>query len=94
MVFSAYAIYFHAETGRWGFTGAENQVLYGRTAVVADCAKLPLNEGTKLSAPRSHSVNVSASTSTHTITTATPTGLDRYHPAPPSRSWPRSSRGW
>ncbi|TCO46279.1 dolichyl-phosphate-mannose-protein mannosyltransferase [Kribbella antiqua] len=52
VVFSAYAVYFHAETGRWGFTGAENQVLYGRTAVVADCSKLPLNEGTRLFCPK------------------------------------------
>ncbi len=52
VVFGAYAVYFHAETGRWGFTGAENQVLYGRTAVVADCAKLPLNEGTRLFCPK------------------------------------------
>ncbi|GAA0575521.1 glycosyltransferase family 2 protein [Kribbella sandramycini] len=52
LVVAAYVTYFHAETGRWGFTGAENQVLYGRTAVVADCAKLPLNEGTKLFCPK------------------------------------------
>jgi hypothetical protein len=52
VVFSAYAVYFHAETGRGGFTGAENQVLYGRTAVVADCSKLPLNEGTRLFCPK------------------------------------------
>jgi hypothetical protein len=52
VVFAAYATYYHAETGRWGFTGAENQVLYGRTAVVANCAKLPLNEGTSLFCPK------------------------------------------
>ena len=52
VVFGAYAIYYHADTGRWGFTGAENQVLYGRTAVVANCAKLPLNEGTRLFCPK------------------------------------------
>ncbi len=52
VVFGAYAGYYHAETGRWGFTGAENQVLYGRTAVVANCAKLPLNEGTRLFCPK------------------------------------------
>ena len=52
VVFGAYATYYHADTGRWGFTGAENQVLYGRTAVVANCAKLPLNEGTRLFCPK------------------------------------------
>lgn len=52
LVFGAYAGYFYTQTGRWGFTGAENQVLYGRTAVVADCSKLPLNEGTRLFCPK------------------------------------------
>jgi hypothetical protein len=52
IVFAAYGVYDHAETGRWGFTGAENQVLYGRTAVVANCDKLPLNEGTRLFCPK------------------------------------------
>ncbi|TCC43754.1 glycosyltransferase [Kribbella sindirgiensis] len=52
IVFAAYAGYYHAETGRWGFTGAENQILYGRTATVANCAKLPLNEGTRLFCPK------------------------------------------
>ncbi|QNE19819.1 glycosyltransferase family 2 protein [Kribbella qitaiheensis] len=51
LVFAGYVGYFHSETGRWGFTGAENQVLYGRTAVVADCSKLPLDAGTKLFCP-------------------------------------------
>ncbi|HEY9333549.1 MAG TPA: glycosyltransferase [Kribbella sp.] len=52
LVFAAYAGYYHAETGRWGFTGAENQILYGRTATVANCDKLPLNEGTRLFCPK------------------------------------------
>jgi hypothetical protein len=51
MVFGAYVVYYHADTGRWGFTGAENQILYGRTATVADCSKLPLNDGTRLFCP-------------------------------------------
>ncbi|WP_112245141.1 glycosyltransferase family 2 protein [Kribbella monticola] len=51
LVVAAYVGYFHSETGRWGFTGAENQVLYGRTAVVADCSKLPLDAGTRLFCP-------------------------------------------
>ncbi|MFB6723504.1 glycosyltransferase family 2 protein [Kribbella sp. NPDC056345] len=44
VVFGAYVGYFHAETGRWGFTGAGSQVLYGRTAVVADCSKVSLKQ--------------------------------------------------
>ncbi|GAA1564784.1 glycosyltransferase family 2 protein [Kribbella sancticallisti] len=52
LVLVAYAGNFHSETGRWAISGAENQVLYGRTAVVADCAKLPLNEGTRLFCPK------------------------------------------
>jgi hypothetical protein len=52
VVFGAYVGYFHSETGRWGFSGAENQVLYGRTAVVANCAKLPLDEATRLFCPK------------------------------------------
>jgi hypothetical protein len=52
VVFAAYVGYYHADTGRWGFTGAENQILYGRTATVANCAKLPLNEGTRLFCPK------------------------------------------
>jgi len=52
LVFGAYLGYFQAETGKWAISGAENQVLYGRTAVVADCAKLPLNEGTRLFCPK------------------------------------------
>jgi hypothetical protein len=52
LVFGVYVGYFHAETGKWAISGAENQVLYGRTAVVANCAMLPLNEGTKLFCPK------------------------------------------
>ncbi|WP_328331325.1 glycosyltransferase family 2 protein [Kribbella sp. NBC_00382] len=51
LVAGSYIGYIHSETGKWAISGAENQVLYGRTAVVADCAKLPLNEGTKLFCP-------------------------------------------
>ena len=51
VVFGAYVGYIHAETGKWGISGADNTVLYGRAAVVADCSKLPLNAGTKLFCP-------------------------------------------
>lgn len=36
-----YAAYFHAVSGEWGLSGATGNVLYGRTATVADCAQLP-----------------------------------------------------
>jgi hypothetical protein len=52
LVFGAYVVYYHSDTGRWGFTGAENQILYGRTATVANCETLPLNEGTRLFCPK------------------------------------------
>lgn len=51
VVFASYVGYFHSATGQWGFSGASEHVLYGRTAVVADCAKLPLDEGTRLFCP-------------------------------------------
>jgi hypothetical protein len=37
-----YAGYFHREAGHWGLTGSTGDVLYGRTAEVADCATLDL----------------------------------------------------
>jgi hypothetical protein len=42
LVLGSYAAYFWSETGRVGFTEASGGVLYGRTAVVADCERLPL----------------------------------------------------
>ncbi|WP_344843454.1 glycosyltransferase family 2 protein [Kribbella ginsengisoli] len=51
LVFGAYVGYIHSETGKWAISGADVTVLYGRTAQVADCAKLPLNAGTKLFCP-------------------------------------------
>jgi hypothetical protein len=41
LVLFCYAGYFHRETGQWGLAGeASGDVLYGRTANVADCAAL------------------------------------------------------
>jgi hypothetical protein len=37
-----YAARVHAETGKWGLTGPSGNMLYGRTAAVADCANLHL----------------------------------------------------
>lgn len=37
-----YAGYFHRVAGHWGLTSSTNDVLYGRTAEVADCATLRL----------------------------------------------------
>ncbi|HZX09002.1 MAG TPA: glycosyltransferase [Kribbella sp.] len=51
-VFAAYGGYYRIDTGRWGFTGAQNEILYGRTATVANCDTLPLNEGTRLFCPK------------------------------------------
>ncbi|HEY3562322.1 MAG TPA: glycosyltransferase [Kribbella sp.] len=52
IVFAAYGGYYRIDTGRWGFTGAENQILYGRTATVANCDTLPLDDGTRLFCPK------------------------------------------
>ncbi|HEX4224022.1 MAG TPA: glycosyltransferase family 2 protein [Pseudonocardiaceae bacterium] len=40
LVVFCYAGYFHRQTGQWGLTGSSGDVLYGRTANVADCANL------------------------------------------------------
>ncbi|MFF5992623.1 glycosyltransferase family 2 protein [Prauserella flavalba] len=40
----AYAAYFHSQAGRWGLTGAQGNVLYGRTAAIADCSQLPAGD--------------------------------------------------
>ncbi|MBK1785411.1 glycosyltransferase family 2 protein [Prauserella cavernicola] len=37
----AYSGYFASQAGRWGLTGAQSNVLYGRTAAIADCSQLP-----------------------------------------------------
>ncbi|WP_019814566.1 glycosyltransferase family 2 protein [Saccharomonospora saliphila] len=41
VVLGPYVAYFHSATGRVGLTGATGNVLYGRTASVADCSELP-----------------------------------------------------
>ena len=38
-----YAAQVKAETGQWGLSGPSGSMLYGRTAAVADCAKLQLD---------------------------------------------------
>jgi hypothetical protein len=42
VVVGSYAGYYRAVSGQWGLTSASGNVLYGRTAVVADCAELDL----------------------------------------------------
>lgn len=42
VVVVAYAGYFDSKTGYWGLSTASGNSLYGRTAAVADCAKLDL----------------------------------------------------
>ncbi|MGH3911072.1 MAG: glycosyltransferase family 2 protein [Pseudonocardiaceae bacterium] len=41
LVLAGYAGYYRAATGAWGLTGAGGSVLYGRAAVIADCARFP-----------------------------------------------------
>ncbi|HEY3748072.1 MAG TPA: glycosyltransferase family 2 protein [Pseudonocardiaceae bacterium] len=42
-VLFCYSGYFHREAGHWGLTGSTGDVLYGRTAEVADCDALHLS---------------------------------------------------
>jgi hypothetical protein len=44
IVVVAYAGYFDAKAGYWGLSNSSGNSLYGRTAVVADCAKLDLDK--------------------------------------------------
>jgi hypothetical protein len=46
LVLGSYATYFHSQAGYWGLTGAQGNVLYGRTAVIADCGVLPPQDKT------------------------------------------------
>ncbi len=41
VVLAGYGGYYRMVTGGWGLTGAGGSVLYGRAAVIADCAQLP-----------------------------------------------------
>jgi hypothetical protein len=52
LVIAGYGWYFHAQTGEWGLTRTTGQVLYGRTAVVADCDRLKLDSVTALACPK------------------------------------------
>jgi hypothetical protein len=51
VVIAGYGWYFHAQTGQWGLTRTTANVLYGRTAVVADCDKLTLDALTARACP-------------------------------------------
>ena len=51
-IIAGYGWYFHAQTGEWGLTRTTGNVLYGRTAVVADCDKLQLDSVTALACPK------------------------------------------
>ncbi|HEY1571902.1 MAG TPA: hypothetical protein VGG05_11190 [Pseudonocardiaceae bacterium] len=44
VVVAAYATYFHSKAGYWGLNTASGNTIYGRTAEVADCSKLDLDE--------------------------------------------------
>ena len=52
VIIAGYGWYFHAQTGEWGLTRTTGQVLYGRTAVVADCDRLKLDRLTALACPK------------------------------------------
>lgn len=39
-----YSAYFYSQAGYWGLTGATGNVLYGRTASIADCSELPADD--------------------------------------------------
>jgi hypothetical protein len=43
VVVGSYATYFHAKEGYWGLSTSTGNSIYGRTAEVADCAKLDLD---------------------------------------------------
>ena len=51
-IIAGYGWYFHAQTGQWGLTRTTANVLYGRTAVVADCDRLTLDRLTALACPK------------------------------------------
>ncbi|NIJ10337.1 hypothetical protein FHU38_000681 [Saccharomonospora amisosensis] len=46
IVLGSYASYFRSQSGHWGLTGAQGNVLYGRTAAIADCGVLPPEDKT------------------------------------------------
>nr|WP_225978171.1 glycosyltransferase family 2 protein [Gandjariella thermophila] len=50
-VLGGYAAYFQAQTGRWGLSPSSGNVLYGRTAQVADCSRLRLDPVTAQMCP-------------------------------------------
>ncbi len=52
VIIAGYGWYFHAQTGEWGLTRTTGQVLYGRTAVVADCDRLRLDSVTAPACPK------------------------------------------
>jgi len=52
VVIAGYGWYFHAQTGERGLTRTTGNVLYGRTAVVADCDRLKLDSVTALACPK------------------------------------------
>ncbi|WP_308282911.1 glycosyltransferase family 2 protein [Pseudonocardia nigra] len=51
VVVAAYGGYFWADTGRVGISDTDGSALYGRTATVADCDRLPLTEAQRQLCP-------------------------------------------
>ena len=51
VLLTGYAGYYRLTTGVWGISGAGGGVLYGRAAVIADCARLPAGSGERALCP-------------------------------------------
>lgn len=59
VLITSYAGYYRVTTGVWGVSGASDGVVYGRAAVIADCARLPAAERVLCpTQPREHRLGV------------------------------------
>ena len=52
VVMASYLGYYRLDTGSWGLTGAGTGVLYGRTAVVADCTQIAPGSWERIICPK------------------------------------------
>lgn len=51
LVLFGYMSYYYTQAGQFGLTGASNNVLYGRMATIAECDKLPDDQGLRIMCP-------------------------------------------